>query len=117
MDGEVTPDSIVCFNDGKLEKYVGRKSIQYILTDDGVLKIDTPPADAQKCSLTDGEIKAIISLTKKVEHDLGFAADIEWAIDADGFLWLLQARPITTLKEGFDVTASNCTAAPGGGNL
>jgi len=37
-------------------------------------------------------------LVKNIERELDFPADIEWAFDADGKLWLLQARPITTIK-------------------
>jgi pyruvate,water dikinase len=97
VDGDVTPDSIECLNDGSSKIFIGRKSIQITLADDGIRKQDTPTADSQCCSLTDEEIKAIAALTRKVECDLGFAADIEWAFDAAGTLWLLQARPITTL--------------------
>lgn len=34
---------------------------------------------------------------RRVERELGNPQDIEWAIDANDTLWLLQARPITTL--------------------
>lgn len=102
VHGDVTPDSIDYLDDGTFKTFIGRKSIQVTSTDDGIRTKDTPMEDSQRCSLTKDEIKEIATLTKKVEHDLGFAADIEWAIDANGILWLLQARPITTIlnKEG-----------------
>jgi len=99
VDGDVTPDSIDYLNDGTFKIFVGRKSIQVTLADSGVCTKDTPTEDSQRCSLTDKEIKEIADLTKKVERDLGFASDIEWAFDADGILWLLQARPITTINQ------------------
>jgi len=40
---------------------------------------------------------AIGELARRVEQHLGRAQDIEWAIAGDS-LWLLQARPITTLQ-------------------
>jgi rifampicin phosphotransferase len=40
---------------------------------------------------------AIGNLARRVEEHLGRPQDIEWAI-AGGSLWLLQARPITTLR-------------------
>lgn len=98
VHGDVTPDSIDYLTDGTFTTFIGRKSIQVTLVDNGVHKKDTPTEDSKRCSLTDGEIKEIANLAKKVECDLGFAADIEWAIDADGVLWLLQARPITTIN-------------------
>src|SRR5207247_2775545 len=36
-------------------------------------------------------------LGARVEAHYGTPQDIEWAIDASGYLWLTQARPITTL--------------------
>jgi len=97
VDGEVTPDSIECLSDGTCNTFIGRKSTQITLTDIGICVQDTPVADSQRSSLTDEEIGKIASLTQKVEQEFGFAADIEWAFDADGVLWLLQARPITTI--------------------
>lgn len=97
VDGDVTPDSIECLNDGTSSIFVGRKSIQITLADNGVQTQNTPEEDTTRCSLIDDEIKEIENLTKRVESELGFAADIEWAFDEKGVLWLLQARPITTI--------------------
>ena len=97
VDGDVTPDSIEYMNDGTYKTYVGRKSIQITLSDSGIRSQSTPQIDSERCSLADKEIRKIATLTQEVERNLGFAADIEWAYDAEGKLWLLQARPITTL--------------------
>ena len=97
VDGEVTPDSIECFSDGTYKSYIGRKSIQITLTECGISKQATLAVDARRSSLANEEIEAIANLARRVEHDLGFAADIEWAYNATGVLWLLQARPITTI--------------------
>jgi pyruvate,water dikinase len=43
--------------------------------------------------------RAIGDLARRVEEHFGRPQDIEWAI-ADDVLWLLQARPITTLPSG-----------------
>jgi pyruvate,water dikinase len=99
VDGDVTPDSIECFVDGTITTYIGRKSIQITLTDNGVHSQNTPTEDSQRCSLTTDEIGEIAKLTRRIERELGFAADIEWAIDEEGILWLLQARPITTINQ------------------
>ncbi len=47
--------------------------------------------------LTDDQIRALTALGQRVEAHYGAPQDIEWAIDADGRLWLTQARAITTL--------------------
>ena len=35
----------------------------------------------------------------RLERELGAPQDVEWSIDDDGRLWILQARPITTTRE------------------
>lgn len=99
VHGDVTPDSIDYLDDGTFKTYIGRKSIQVKLANNGVHTKDTPKKDSQRCSLIDEEIKEVAELAKRAERKLGFAADIEWAIDNDGILWLLQARPITTINQ------------------
>lgn len=47
--------------------------------------------------LAAGEAAAIAGLARTCETACGRPQDIEWALDASGKLWLLQARPITTL--------------------
>jgi len=40
---------------------------------------------------------AVASQARRVDEARGAPQDIEWAIDRDGALWILQARPITAL--------------------
>jgi pyruvate,water dikinase len=49
--------------------------------------------------LTDEQLAALADLGRRVEAFYGDPRDIEWAI-ADGRVWLLQARPITTAGAG-----------------
>lgn len=56
--------------------------------------------------LSPGMIQAIIMLLTQVEAQLGAPQDIEWAF-ADGQLYLLQARPITTLPVNSMPTPTN----------
>ena len=44
-------------------------------------------------ALDEREILALAGLVKDVERQMGFPADIEWAMDSQG-TWLLQVRPI-----------------------
>jgi phosphohistidine swiveling domain-containing protein len=64
---------------------------RWTVDEDGSL--GAPPATTV---LTSEQARAVGDLARRVEAHLGRPQDIEWAI-AGGSLWLLQARPITTL--------------------
>ena len=47
--------------------------------------------------LSDGELLAVAELGDRVERHFGAPQDIEFALDRDRQVWLVQSRPITTL--------------------
>lgn len=49
--------------------------------------------------LSDSEALEIAGLARAAERFFGRPQDIEWAIDGEGELWLLQSRPITVLSD------------------
>lgn len=53
--------------------------------------------DGQRGCLTAARLKELRAAGERIKAPLGAEQDIEWAYDHDGKLWLLQARPITTL--------------------
>ena len=55
------------------------------------------PMPISSPSLTDSQIRALADLGSQVEAHFCLPQDIEWAIDINDRLWLLQSRPITTL--------------------
>ena len=55
--------------------------------------------------LTPGQAQAVADLARHVADHYGRPQDVEWAIDQDGTLWLLQARPMTALPEPMSWTA------------
>jgi phosphohistidine swiveling domain-containing protein len=55
-----------------------------------------PPAAARRPALSDAQARAVAALARRCERSLHRPQDIEWAL-ADGRLFLLQSRPITTL--------------------
>jgi pyruvate,water dikinase len=64
---------------------------RWTVDEDGAID---PPSAAT--ALDAESVRAIGDLARRVEEHLGHPQDIEWAIEG-GSLWLLQARPITTL--------------------
>ncbi|GAA1550956.1 phosphoenolpyruvate synthase [Kribbella hippodromi] len=53
--------------------------------------------DGERGCLTPARRKELRAAGQRIKDLLGVEQDIEWAYDHDGTLWLLQARPITTL--------------------
>jgi len=51
---------------------------------------------APRAALTDAQVLAVAALARAAERLSGRPQDIEWAL-ADGRIWLLQSRPITSL--------------------
>jgi rifampicin phosphotransferase len=47
--------------------------------------------------LSDAQVLELAAIGRRIEEALGAPQDIEFAFDATGHLWILQARPITTL--------------------
>ena len=46
--------------------------------------------------LTAADVRALTGVALRLERELGAPQDVEWSIDGDGRLWILQTRPITT---------------------
>jgi rifampicin phosphotransferase len=69
-------------------------------------KIASPddPAPSEAFLLDDVQIAKLTNLVLEIERTFGAAQDIEWTIDRDGQLWIVQSRPITSRpqRERFD---------------
>jgi phosphohistidine swiveling domain-containing protein len=70
----------------------------------GICSVPLPPERAASPSLTDAQVRSVADLARRAEAQFGRPQDIEWTIGR-GVLFLLQARPITTLGERFDPDA------------
>jgi len=98
--GEIVPDRIVLTRQGFLRRNdAGRKHHRDTCFhaadgDSGVAPQVVPPELVEKPCLTAGEAVTLGRLTRKAEAVLGTAVEIEWALDASGFV-LLQARPLS----------------------
>jgi pyruvate,water dikinase len=56
--------------------------------------LDRSPPGAQAPPISAGEIASAAELARRTEEVLGVPADVEWAVDQQGRLWLLQGRPL-----------------------
>lgn len=65
---------------------------------EGVRAEAVAPHLAEAPALTDEQVRAVAALARRAGAHFGLPQDIEWAF-ADGELYLLQSRPITSLKD------------------
>jgi pyruvate,water dikinase len=107
VSGTVTPDEYVVDKNTKevVEKHIADKLVMIVRKDEGVgtVKIEVKdylgPEYVNKQCLTDDEILQLVDYGMKIESLYGSHQDIEWGFDKDTKkLYILQARPITTLK-------------------
>jgi pyruvate, water dikinase len=53
--------------------------------------------EALRPTLSDGEVRELAELGRRIERHYDAPQDTEWAIDLEGRTWMLQARPVTAL--------------------
>jgi pyruvate,water dikinase len=101
VSGKVTPDS---FHVGKksralLARTISAKTVEAVPDADGAIRDRTVPTErAATPSIDEPTARELAALAVRLERKLRAPQDIEWAV-ADGRIFLLQARPITTIKE------------------
>jgi pyruvate,water dikinase len=97
VSGEVTPDRYA-LNKVTFEfksRQVAEKSVEHVPGQGGVIELVVNGPRNKEACMSDEEILSLARLGKQVEKHYGSPQDIEWAIDQDGNLRLLQSRPET----------------------
>jgi rifampicin phosphotransferase len=111
VSGEQAADTYRVDRDGRiLERVVAEKRFAHraaIEGTGGVRCAEVAPEDVGRAALSDDEVRAVAVLARRVGHVFGRPQDIEWAFE-DGDLYLLQARPVTTLPDGVDPDGARC---------
>jgi pyruvate,water dikinase len=95
VNGRVIPDTMIVTVAGTVHTSLGSKATRLDLRDDGLRRSAVASADRRRPALTEAQITEVARTARAAQGAFGYPLDIEWAI-ADGTLWLLQARPITT---------------------
>jgi pyruvate,water dikinase len=98
VSGEVTPDRFV------VNKVTGDISVRTVAAkliahlpdaNGGIMEMPVAPDKQQVSCLADDDISALAAVARRVEKHYGTPQDIEWAIDQNGDVLLLQSRPET----------------------
>ena len=97
VGGEVTPDEyrLSKVTGEVLQRRIASKAVEYVAGEHGAVRRDVPADRREASSLDDDRLGELLAMAKRVERHFGSPQDIEWAIDRDGALFLLQSRPVT----------------------
>jgi len=101
VSGQVTPDTYKVRKDTFeiISKEIHRQEFKIVLAgEEGTKKVPVPEEEKEKQKLSDEKIVELAKLCKAIEDHYQFPQDIEWALEK-GKLYIVQSRPITTLKE------------------
>jgi pyruvate,water dikinase len=111
VSGSVSPDKYVFDQrSGKaIDRLIAEKKIEIVPDRDHGTKVVPVPADRQeKPVLSDDEVTQLATFGKIAEGHYGNPQDIEWSIVGNTY-YILQSRPITTIKAGEAVMKSTET--------
>lgn len=101
VSGDVTPDNYVVdkSNDEVVSVTISDKKLMYVKDEDGTsVRVDVPEDKRNERVLSDEELVELTEMGKRIQAHYGEPMDTEWAFER-GNLFLLQARPITTLGD------------------
>jgi len=101
VDGRADAETLRVDADGRVTSRTpaDQPAMDRPAADGGVTEVPAPGGDV----LSDAEAAAVAALARQAESAFGAPQDVEWALEraadgaADGALWCVQSRPITTL--------------------
>jgi pyruvate,water dikinase len=99
VGGLTTPDSFTLDRTTLTvrERKTGRQEVETVLAERGTTERPLEPERAAQPTLEDAQLGWLAQIGIDIEDLFGTPQDIEWAYDAAGRFWVLQARPITNL--------------------
>jgi pyruvate,water dikinase len=120
VSGAVSPDKyVVDRHDGSVvDVDVATKKVMHVRDEETGQTIERPVPEAKRDErvLDESTIKRLVEIGERVESHYGEPQDVEWAL-ADGAVFLLQSRPITTIEEtGGHTTPAETERAESGSN-
>jgi len=115
VSGEVTPDRWVI---GKITgditvRDISDKHAQQIPAEGGgIVEVALPSEKRTEACLCDDQLQALRAIGRKVERHYGRPQDIEWALDKEGRILLLQSRPETVWSARQQAPVAPTTSDP-----
>ncbi|KKQ24686.1 MAG: Phosphoenolpyruvate synthase [Microgenomates group bacterium GW2011_GWC1_37_12b] len=112
VQGSVVPDRYVVQKEtfDILSKEISDQSIQLIKKGTVTSELEVPKSIRDKQKLTDAEIIKLAKIADALQKHYYFPQDIEWAKEGSD-LFIVQTRPVTTIKEGKNKVAAGYKTA------
>ncbi len=112
VSGQVIPDTIIVEKTGGriTQREVGKLAVA---TGNGMSDRGVQTVRAQQFALTDEQVAQLVRLGERIEQHFGAPQDLEWAIEGEQ-VFIVQARPITTLATVRSAPASQGMPIPPG---
>ncbi|MDO9566031.1 MAG: PEP/pyruvate-binding domain-containing protein [Candidatus Desulfaltia sp.] len=105
VDGVITPDTYTVSKDKDLniiETRISNKPVQLVSNPDGgLIEISVPKDKQDKACLLPEHIRTLAGYAVKLETHFGCPQDMEWTLDGNGRLIMLQTRPLHLEKDSF----------------
>ncbi|SHN66095.1 PEP/pyruvate-binding domain-containing protein [Desulfovibrio litoralis] len=112
VDGDTSPDVFSVKRPSKLDpsksleeqfsvlkRSIGNKEYKLICSENGLEKITLDAETAVASSLTDEQIFMLSKIVVEAEEFYGVPQDVEWAIDLNNNIIILQSRPLPKARE------------------
>lgn len=95
-----------------LEERIARKDAQYEeLPQGGIVARPVPPQLRDTPCLTPDQLATLVDYGVRLEAHYGIPQDVEWALDGDGVLFVIQSRPLA--RTGSIERGDSCHYVPG----
>ncbi|MBF0507389.1 MAG: phosphoenolpyruvate synthase [Deltaproteobacteria bacterium] len=98
VDGIVTPDTYKVAKDGRqtiIEEQISHKPVQLVINPlGGLMEVPVPSEKQDAPALSSDQIITLARYAQRLEEHYGGPQDMEWALDQEGNLIILQSRPL-----------------------
>ncbi len=103
VDGLLTPD-VFCVSRENMsvsQVHIAPKRVRLVMhPEGGTVEEKVPEHDRLKPSLSNGQLSQLAEYAIRIEQHYDAPQDIEWALDKEGNLFLLQTRPLRVMDTG-----------------
>jgi pyruvate,water dikinase len=97
VDGRFDADVFIVDRNPRavVERKIVNQTTAFVLRPgEGITRQDVPAEVAEEPALTDTQVLQIADIAARLEDHFGAPQDVEWALQADGSVIILQARPM-----------------------